>query len=215
MPDSATFWNNIAEGYAKSKIRDERAYEEKLKITQDLFPPNAHVLEIACGTGTTALHHAPHVETYQATDISPRMLEIAREKASAQGITNVLFSEEDIATAAWPADHYDAVLAMSILHLLPDRPAALARIRETLKPGGSFISSTICLGNMSFLFPMLIGAMKLVGKAPKVVDRLRHEDLAAAITEAGFVVEDHRRMSKGSVAFIVARKPEEAVGAKL
>ncbi|MEM7004402.1 MAG: class I SAM-dependent methyltransferase [Pseudomonadota bacterium] len=208
MADTAHFWNKIAEGYAKSQVRDERAYEKKLAITQALFPPDAAVLEIACGTGTTALHHAPYVKYYLATDISSSMLEIARRKAVDQGITNVTFSEQDIATADWPPATYDAVLAMSILHLLPDRPAALAKIRETLKPGGRFISSTICLGNMPFFFRPLIGTMKLVGKAPKTVDSLKHEDLAAAITDAGFIIEDHHRMSKASVAFIVARKPD-------
>lgn len=207
MPESAEFWNNMAEGYAKTKIRDERAYEEKLKITQDLFPPKATVLEIACGTGTTALRHAPHVEHYLATDVSSTMLDIARQKASEAGITNVTFLEQDIAAADWPPARYDAVLAMSILHLLPDRPTALARIREALKPGGRFISSTVCLGDMAFYFPLLVGAMKLVGRAPKTVDSLTHDALASAITEAGFIVEDHHRMSKGTVAFIIARKP--------
>ncbi|MEL6874396.1 MAG: hypothetical protein AAGM33_02875 [Pseudomonadota bacterium] len=61
---------------------------------------------------------------------------------------------------------------------------------------------------MAFFFPLLISAMKVIGKAPKVVDSLTHEELAAAITEAGFVIDDHHRMSKGKVAFIVARKPE-------
>jgi len=208
MAEAAKFWNNVAEGYAMSKIRDEQAYETKLKITQGLFPPDAEVLEIACGTGTTALRHAPFVKEYLATDVSEKMLEIARKKASDQGISNVTFEEQDIATADWPNARYDAVVAMSILHLLPDRPAALARVHRTLKPGGRFISSTICLGNMAFYFPLLIGAMKLFGKAPETVARLTHDGLASAISEAGFVIEEHHRMSKAQVAFIIARKPE-------
>ena len=56
MTKTAKFWDNIADGYAKSKIQDERAFEKKLQITRDLFPPEAEVFEIACGTGTTALH---------------------------------------------------------------------------------------------------------------------------------------------------------------
>ena len=96
---------------------------------------------------------------------------------------------------------------MSILHLIPNRPAALAKIFETLKPGGVFISSTVCLGNMAFFFPLLIKAMKFIGKAPKVVDSLKHEDIAAVISEAGLTIEDHHRMTKGKVAFIIASKP--------
>ncbi|MEM7767288.1 MAG: class I SAM-dependent methyltransferase [Pseudomonadota bacterium] len=208
MPNSKDFWNKTAPGYADAKIRDERAYEKKLMITQDLFPPDAEILEIACGTGTTALRHAPHVRHYLATDVSSKMLEIARAKAAEQRVTNVTFLEQDISAADWPPAQYDTVLAMSILHLLPDRPAALAKIHDTLKPGGRFISSTICLGNMGFYFPLLIGAMKLIGKAPNTVDSLTHDDLATAITTAGFTLETHHKMSKAKVAFIIAKKPE-------
>lgn len=208
MAGSEKFWDDIAAGYAKSKIRDEAAYEKKLRITQKLFPENAHVLEIACGTGTTALHHAADVEHYVATDISSNMIHIGKQKAAEQGVTNVEFRQEDIATANWLDAQYDTVLAMSILHLLPDRPSALAKIYKTLKPGGYFISSTICLRNMAFYFPLLIGAMKLIGKAPKTVDSLTHDDLASEISEAGFLIEDHHRMSKGQVAFIIAQKPD-------
>ncbi|MEL6388317.1 MAG: methyltransferase domain-containing protein, partial [Pseudomonadota bacterium] len=127
--------------------------------------------------------------------------------AETAGVLNVTFQQDDIGKADWPAGHYDTVLAMSILHLLPDRRDALAKVHRTLKPGGVFVSSTICLGEMAFYFPLLIGAMKLVGKAPNTVDSLTHEALSAAIMEAGFVIDEHHRMSKETVAFIVARKP--------
>ena len=207
MATPENFWDKTAAGYAKSAIRDTRAYEKKLAITQALFTPDAEVMEIACGTGTTALRHAPHVGHYLATDVSSKMLEIAREKAETAGVLNVTFQQDDIGKADWPAGHYDTVLAMSILHLLPDRTEALAKVHRTLKPGGVFVSSTICLGEMAFYFPLLIGAMKLVGKAPNTVDSLTHEALSAAIMEAGFVIDEHHRMSKETVAFIVARKP--------
>ncbi|MEQ9586770.1 MAG: class I SAM-dependent methyltransferase [Parvibaculaceae bacterium] len=207
MTKTANFWDRNAESYARSKVGDEQAYETKLKITRDLFSPEAKVLEIACGTGTTALRHAPHVKHYLATDISAKMLEIARAKARDQGITNVTFEQQDIASASLPKAEFDAVLAMSILHLIQDRPAALAKICDSLKPGGVFVSSTICLGNMAFFFPVLIKAMKLVGKAPDIVESLNHEDIAAAISDAGLIIEDHQRMTKDKVAFIIARKP--------
>ena len=114
---------------------------------------------------------------------------------------------QDIAEASWPMAHYDAVLAMSILHLLPDRAGALAKVYNAVKPGGVFVSSTICLGEMSFIFPALIAAMKLVGKAPKTVDSLTHQSVADTITAVGFIIEDHHCMSKAKVAFIVASKP--------
>lgn len=207
MASTAKFWDDMAEGYAKSDIRDQRAYERKLEITRALFPQDADVLEIACGTGTTALHHAPYVRHYTATDISPKMLEIALQQARDAHVTNVSFEEVDIDEETLPENRYDAALAMSILHLVADRDAVLAKIHKTLKPGGHFVSSTICLQTMSFVFPLIISAMKLIGKAPKVVMSLTHDQLAYDILRAGFIIEDHHKMSKEKVAFIVARKP--------
>ena len=49
------------------------------------------VLEIGCGSGTTAIAHAPLVGHIRATDLSTKMVEIAKDKAKAAGITNVTF----------------------------------------------------------------------------------------------------------------------------
>jgi cyclopropane fatty-acyl-phospholipid synthase-like methyltransferase len=41
------------------------------------------LLEFGCGTGGTAIIHAPHVKHIRAIDISPRMIEIAKSRAEA------------------------------------------------------------------------------------------------------------------------------------
>ncbi|MEO0996850.1 MAG: methyltransferase domain-containing protein, partial [Pseudomonadota bacterium] len=43
-----------------------------------------------------SIHHAPRVERVHATDISARMIDIAREKADAAGIDNIEFEVADI-----------------------------------------------------------------------------------------------------------------------
>lgn len=73
MKDSKTFWDNSAQRYAKSRIQDEAAYRKKLEITQHYLQPDWSVLEFGCGTGSTALIHAPHVKDILATDISDNM----------------------------------------------------------------------------------------------------------------------------------------------
>ena len=51
------------------------------------------VLEFGCGTGSTALAHAPFVRHILATDISEKMLEIARAKAADGSVHNVTFQQ--------------------------------------------------------------------------------------------------------------------------
>ena len=60
------------------------------------------------------------------------------------------------------------VLALNLLHLLPDRPAALAKIHRLLKPGGLFISSTACLADRMWFLRPVIPVMQWLGKAPYV-----------------------------------------------
>ncbi len=93
MKSSKEFWDKSAQRYAKSRVRDEASYQKKLAITQGYFQPNWSVLEFGCGTGSTALVHAPHVKEILATDISGKMLEIAAQKARDAGVENVRFQQ--------------------------------------------------------------------------------------------------------------------------
>lgn len=62
MDRSEKFWDKIATRYSKKPVADEAAYQKKLQITQEYFRPDMEVLEIGCGTGSTAITHAPHVK---------------------------------------------------------------------------------------------------------------------------------------------------------
>ena len=78
MYQEASFWDRHAEGYSKRPIADDAAYQKKLKVTREYFQPDMEVLEFGCGTGSTAISHAPFVKHIRATDISSKMIEIAR-----------------------------------------------------------------------------------------------------------------------------------------
>ena len=55
----AHFWDRIARKYAADPIADAAGYEATLRRVQALLSANQDVLEIGCGTGTTALRLAP------------------------------------------------------------------------------------------------------------------------------------------------------------
>lgn len=68
MPEPSKFWDKIAERYHKEPIKDEEAYQHKLQITRELLRPDMELLEFGCGTGGTAILHAPYVKHIQAID---------------------------------------------------------------------------------------------------------------------------------------------------
>lgn len=204
---SRGFWNLIAHRYAGAKISDETSYQHKLAVTQSYFRPDMEVLEFACGTGTTALIHAPFVARYHGIDYAPKMIDIAREKAAAANTANLTF--EVAAIEDLPEDQtFDAVLGMSILHLLADRRAVLAKVRRLLKPGGLFISSTVCLADAKPLVKTLLSAAGTVRLVPRV-RALTDDEVVADIAAAGFAIEHRWRPGSGwdDALFVVARAP--------
>ncbi len=70
MSGENRFWDKRAAKYAQHPVADQAAYEKKLEITRTHFRPDSEVLETGCGTGSTALAHAPYVKHILATDFS-------------------------------------------------------------------------------------------------------------------------------------------------
>ena len=206
MDKSAKFWDRIAEKYANDPIADEDSYQKKLKITQGYFTPEMEVLELACGTGSTAIVHAPYVKHIRATDISTEMLRIAKARADAAGITNITFECSSIDGLKVLDESLDAVMAHSILHLLENRDEVIARVFKMLKPGGLFISSTICMNDAMWFLKPVIPVMHFFGKAPEVVKFFTAKELLNSLTDTGFEIEYQWQPGKSKAAFIVAKK---------
>ena len=207
----ARFWDRFALGYAGGAIGDWAGYERSLARTRELLGPGASVLEIGCGTGSTALTLSLFTGPYRATDIAPQMIAVANQRLAASPRPTLRFVVEDAdATASEAAGPFDAVLAFNLLHLLDDLDAATARCARVLRPGGLFISKTACLGEMNPLLPGLaVPLMRLVRLAPPVLV-LRAADLAAACERQGLevlAVERHASRGRDVRPFVVARKP--------
>ena len=204
-PHTQQFWDNIAPKYAKKRVSDPAAYEAKLSRLRALLNATDRVLEIGCGTGSTALRLAPDVAHITATDVSRGMIDIAQSKLGPDGPANVTFQQAD-ATGLIEGRPFDAICAFSLLHLIEDVPNLLDRVREQLKPGGLFISKTVCLKDSSFLVRALVPVLTATGIAPRLTF-LSAGDLHQLLRAAGFEVEQTAYLgAKRTNPFIVARR---------
>jgi ubiquinone/menaquinone biosynthesis C-methylase UbiE len=205
---AGAFWDRIAERYSKQPIADEAAYQKKLGVTREYFRPDMRVLELGCGTGSTAILHAPYVGHIRAIDVSSKMLEIAQAKADADGIENVSFERATIDEFTAPEQTLDAVLALSILHLLEDRKAVIEKVYRLLRPGGIFVSSTTCAGRSLKYQPLrlILPIARLFGRAP-LVRFFSPRQLEDDLTAAGFAIDYRWQAAPGKAVFIVAKKP--------
>jgi len=211
MQTTASFWNKRAESYAKSPIADLSAYEYTLERSRSYLRDSDHVLELGCGTGSTALLLAPSVRKITASDYADGMTAIGARKAREQGVDNVEFVTADLHSPALDGRGYDVVMAMNLLHLVKDLPAALARINDLLKPGDIFISKTICMGPdkvpVKFkVIKAILPVMQLFGIAPPVEFRTIRA-FEGAITAHGFkIIETGNYPANPPSRFVVARK---------
>lgn len=206
MKTDAEFWNAVAPKYAQQSISDEAAYELTLARTMSYLNGTERAVELGCGTGATALRLAEHVKAYHGTDISPKMIEIARARAEEASAQNVSF---DVAQADAKIGKADVILGHNVFHLVSDSARIFRRVHDALPKGGLFISKTPCLKDLGMFkrlaFGALVPLLRLFGKAPKHVTLFHSPELEREIEAAGFEIIEALsapRMSR----YIVARK---------
>ena len=204
MTDAA-FWDKIAPKYAKDPISDMEGYVATLDRIKAILQPHHRVLEMGCGTGSTALELAGGVDRYIGTDVSSRMIEIAQSKLDGDAPDNLRFATH--AADDIPSAPHDVILALNLLHLVPSVEEVLERTFDVLPSGGMLIAKTPLLSDGKWFLRPAVSLMRAIGKAPSVVF-LSSERLQAMLREAGFEVVD--TLHQPGIAprlFTVARKP--------
>lgn len=201
-----TFWDRHAPGYAKKPIADVTAYEEKLRCVTAILKPSDHVLEVGCGTGGTARRIAPFVAHVTATDFSAEMIRIARARLEAEAGPAPEFLQA-VAFQDITEQPYDVICAFSLLHLLEDIPSVVNKAFRQTRPGGRFISKTVCLKDAPQWMRAMVRVLMAVRIAPKVTILSRAE-LTRHLIEAGFEIDQTQYFGKNRLSpFIVARRP--------
>lgn len=206
MNKDAKFWNKVAEKYSKQPISDMQSYEHKLEKTREFFTKDTIAMEIGCGTGSTALLHAPYVKHYRAIDFSSDMIKIAQNKLKKENIKNVSF--ETSSTEGLIVDKpVDAILALSILHLVEDLDDTIKNAHGWLKQGGVFVSSTVCLGDNMKFFKLLAPLGRAIGLMP-LLKIFSKAHLRKRLEQNGFRIVYEWQPAKKRIpsVFIIAEK---------
>lgn len=209
VASDARFWDRSSRNYARSAIADQDGYDRTLERTRAMLGAGARVLELGCGTGTTALRLAGGVRSYLATDFSPAMIAIAGEKHATSPIVGLEFRTATAEALGTDLGLFDAVLGFNYLHLIRDLQGTLRCIHGLLASNGLFVSKTPCLGEMNPLIRLaLLPVMRAVGMAP-YAGAFSTKELGRSITLAGFeilAVENHAAKGNDNRPYIVARK---------
>jgi SAM-dependent methyltransferase len=101
--------------------------------------PGDHVVDVGCGAGIDSLIAARMTGPtgrVVGVDMTPAMLQKARQSAAEAGLQNVAFHEGYGEALPVPDDWADVVISNGVLNLMPDKSAGLAEMARVLKPGG-------------------------------------------------------------------------------
>jgi SAM-dependent methyltransferase len=103
--------------------------------------PDDAVLDVATGTGVVSVTAARAGARVSALDLSPVLLERARQNAATAGV-EVSFSEGDVEHLPYPDASFDVVLSQFGHMFAPRAEVALDQMLRVLKPGGTIAFTT-------------------------------------------------------------------------
>jgi ubiquinone/menaquinone biosynthesis C-methylase UbiE len=104
------------------------------------------VLEIGCGIATDGLEFARHGANYFGVDLTPRSLELAKERFSLLEISGRFENANAEEKLPFPDDSFDHVYSFGVIHHSPAPEKIVREIFRVLKKDGSF---TVMLYNKS------------------------------------------------------------------
>ena len=133
MVRKMTFWDFCAPFYDLASKANGQAYGEMLRRVRDIVPQDATVLEAGAGTGSISLAITDRASHVLCTDVSEKMLRIARRKAIKKGVENISIENRNIFALDEPDNSFDVVIAGQVLHLIDEPEKAAAELRRVAK----------------------------------------------------------------------------------
>ena len=138
---------------AKFKQNQREGWSNFIPVESLTTPPAARVvsfagirsgqsvLDVGCGTGVVAVTAAQRGAKVSGADLTPELLERARENAQIAGV-EIEWREADVEALPFADGQFDVVLSQ-FGHMFAPRPeVAIAEILRVLKPGGTVAFST-------------------------------------------------------------------------
>jgi ubiquinone/menaquinone biosynthesis C-methylase UbiE len=194
-------WDKSAPGYDK-----QIAFFEKFWFTggREWLGARARgrVLEVAIGTGRNLAYYPDDV-TVTGIELSPAMLELARECATGLGREAELL-QGDAQALPFGDNSFDTVVCALSLCSIPQPVAAIAEMKRVLVPGGRLL----LLDHIGSSWPPIYAVQWLLGQLTRrsAGEHFTRRQLPL-VKEAGFEIAETQRLKAGSIERIHATKP--------
>lgn len=204
---SEKFWDKQAKDFADQEQHTQLSENKDFITTLKYLNIDDTVLDYGCATGIISNAIADKVKEIHAIDISSKMIEIAKTKAGERNIENIHYAQGTIFDDSFQKESFNVILAFRILHMLEDIHAVMRRINELLKPGGTFISVSACMGDKKAFLSILVFLASKMRIVPQHINMFKLPELQGIIAGGGFQIVEYEKMNDKVPHYcIVARK---------
>ncbi|ABQ71662.1 Methyltransferase type 11 (plasmid) [Rhizorhabdus wittichii RW1] len=163
------------------RIAVEHQIVSELLVANMDVRANQQVLDIACGTGNSAIAAARRRAVVTGIDIAPPLLERARLRSEAEGLDSITYDHGD-AIQGLPYDdgRFDVVLSTLGLSFFPDHQQSIDECLRVLRPGGK-------IGIVAWAEPSMPTEFYHLGRDNNAIPEGRHINPAYYITRGPYL----------------------------
>jgi ubiquinone/menaquinone biosynthesis C-methylase UbiE len=170
-----------------------------LKAVHALVPQGAAVFEAAAGTGSISLAVADKARGILCTDLSEKMLKVARRKAVKQGVQNITIEIRSIYELGVPDASFHVVIAGQVLHLIDEPEKAAAELRRVAR--SMVILPMSLTKNLHGMAKFGVDVYRFFGFAPKI--EFSADEYKTFLPSIGFKNSEYMQI-EGKIPMIVA-----------
>ncbi len=227
--ETADYWRDVYRDESVAGLVYRRRMETILAWIDQLgVEPGARVLDVGCGAGLFSVELARRGFEVTATDSSPRMVALARERAAREGVA-ISVQESHVNRLSFAGGEMSLVAALGLLPWLPEPDRAVAEMARVLAPEGWLIVTSDNRARLNFLTeprenPALI-PLKLARRAQRRMRRLEPagtesylhlpSEVDRMLTGAGVTPVRRTSIGFGPFTFLGRQLVPEALGARL
>lgn len=192
--DILNFYDQIAENRDTWITRNSYFHEDDYRFTQFLTSPNLRILDIGCGTGTMLAKLEPAFGV--GIDISPKMIDVAREKFPVEQYPNLEFHVGDIeepSTIKTLEGPFDVIILSDTIGLLSDVQTTLSNIHTLCSS-----DTRLIISYFSWLWSPIIWIAETLGLKMRQtpLNRLGPDDILdlLSLTDFELIKRDWRQL---------------------